>query len=576
MSVPAPQLQNVSTIEVASQATASVTFLMNFDSSFTTNNNVFQIEAWVYDESAPLVALNENRFIAVENPNSMSESGITNQTVFSIPEITDIEYNNTTKYVKARVYSSSTSTGEISVSQFSNSVPFHNSPPQPVISHAFLLGRDETYSNTDELYVQLSNSVSDYNLNDIQFFVSYYYTDETDTPQWIVSDLVSASFLGDKICLDAVQFPSGEDARYPLQDVKVAVNAVYIFENASLSYSSVSQISTTVDAENAGYLPPTDLEAVYNIYNESSQTITLTWQPPSDSTIPNYNVQSYRIYVNSVLVDTIDAEVEPTYVYTIVDGECGLAYEFYVTAVFASGNVSDPSNSVSVNYFEYPSAPTSMYVVWCNQGDYQTTVDMLVTWTNPTTSGCCKPGETRQFVIEVYNDNSDLRATYNQAYDPDATSYAKYLNEIETSNTGNVIVYLQTVDTNSPYGNRNGPSVSSVYSVDELPFIYDEIINPAQNRLTFKVLTSTPLAYVAQFTYFDTVLTTQAYYTNPDTEYVNQTVTMTPDYEGTGDYLYEFTIEGALFSEHELLIPDSLIISVANNYGIGVKPATVI
>jgi len=571
MSVPAPQLQNVSTIEVASQTTASVTFLMTFDSSFTTNNNVFQIEAWVYDETAPLVALNGSRFIAVENPNSMSESGITNQTVFSIPEIENIDYNDTTTYVKARVYSSSTSTGEISVSQFSNSVPFHNSPPQPVISNAFLLGRDETYTNVDELYVQLANSVSDYNLYDIQFFVSYYYTDENNTPQWIVSELVDASFLNDKICLNAVQFPSGEDARYPLQDVKVAVNAVYIFANDSLSYSSVSQISETVDATNEGYLPPTDLEAVYNIYDESllSQTITLTWLPPASDTIPNYHVASYRIYVNDVLVETIVAASNPTYLYTIDDGECGDFYDFYVKAVFTSGNVSDPSNSVRVNYFEYPSAPNSMNVVWCNQGHYQTTVDMLVTWRNPTIPGCCKIGATRQFVIEVYDNSSNLRATYYQPYDLDDPEYAKYLNEINTSNTGNVVVYLQTVDTNSN-NNINGPSSSFSYSVNELPFIYDEII--AENTLTFNVLTSTPLAYVAQFTYVGTALTTQAYYTNPDIVYDNQTVTMTPNYEGTGDYLYMFTINGALFSEST--IPNSLIISVANNYGIGVKPAT--
>lgn len=77
-------------------------------------------------------------------------------------------------------------------------------------------------------------------------------------------------------------------------------------------------------------------------------SVSLSWTPDSAS-----NISGYQVYQNSVLVQTVTS---PTSTATLTGLTNGTTYSFYVTAVDTSGNVSSPSNTISLT----PTAATNL------------------------------------------------------------------------------------------------------------------------------------------------------------------------------------------------------------------------
>ncbi len=109
----------------------------------------------------------------------------------------------------------------------------------------------------------------------------------------------------------------------------------YDAENNESDGSNVVEITTQPDPDNEAPSAPTNL--AYS--NVTQLSVDLSWNASSD----NVGVEGYRIYKDGAYI----ASTANTS-YTVNGLSAGTTYEFYVKAYDAAGNLSDPSNTVSV------------------------------------------------------------------------------------------------------------------------------------------------------------------------------------------------------------------------------------
>jgi len=558
-------------------------FNLYFDSSMLTNTNVIQFEYWVSEENAPLPAL-LNGFIPTED--AVTTQGISNQCVIAIPSSNNDYDPSTPLEVKVRVYfgQTTTSSPEINVSSWSNTCPLHNAPPQTGTPTAYLVRGEytPTYYVGDVLYVQIPDN-SAYVQGEIDFVVSYSYTDENGDAQWVVSTPLSSwtrhTFTNpsiDAILLPEILLPSDVAYQNPIY---VAVNAVYNYTFNSVNYYSVSEISTTVQATDASLANPT-LETIiipddYLVYsNPSTQQIILNWLPPSSSLIPTFTVNSYTIEmsVGGVVVDTITGIPSSTLDYTYpipsayVNASTTTTLQFNIVAVFNNGQTGT-SNAQYVNTFTYATAPQNLIVAWANSGVGSGNMDIALQFENPQSNGF---GSVINFVVNVINNNVTV---YSQTvpYVAGTAPYSVYLVNVAAATEGSVEVYMVTQDTNQQtvggsYASLNGASASQNYVADDLPIMLS--YSRTSTQLTAVWVTHTLLDAICTFNYWDPTLSqlnNLQYATLPDIIYPNHTVAVEP--LSTLDFQYTFTFQNTFFPSST--IPNRMVMNCSNSVGIG-------
>ena len=211
----------------------------------------------------------------------------------------------------------------------------------------------------------------------------------------------------------------------------------------------------------------------YNVYeygNNVDQNMNLVWNNPT-SDITGWSVDKYDIYrtiVNNTntnydnftdrrLIKTLNST---SYAYDASSHNCGSILTFDVVATVTNATVSYEifSNSKSLEMFRYASAPRSL--ILSNIMYNNSKVDMSVNFTEPEDPGC---GDPYQFAIEIGDNFS-----YTVSYEKTRNEYSISLTGMDVSQSGTVLVYPITKDTNSPYGERNGASTSVNYIASNL------------------------------------------------------------------------------------------------------------
>jgi hypothetical protein len=573
-----------------STATSGVSmYTLVFPSDALTDRNVIQFEYWISNSGMPLTDV-VNGFIPLED--AVTTQGISNQCTIAIPSA-DNDYDpSVARDVKVRVYLGSTDTiaPEIRVTYWSNVCPVHNAPPKPVAYKAFLLRGEyaPSYDNDDVVYVQLQDNDA-YVFGEIDFVVTLSYKDVSGDYKWVVSVPLSnwtehtfTDTSYNAILLPYVVLPTDVDHSSPIY---VAVNAVYNYTFNSTNYYSVSEVSSTIQAQegaiDAPVLETIDIPSDYLVYNTNPvdrlQEVVLNWAPPESSLIPIFAVDHYNVetYVGSTLIAT-SADIPEntlTYTYSILDtyydASTVTQLTFQVKATLATGGY-EASNTQSVNTFRYATAPRDLVVEWANNGDASNTVDLAITFKNPLNNGL---GAVVNFVAKVLDNSSAVMATQTVAYNALTSQYVVYFNDVPTTTTGSVQVYMVTTDTNAQtssglYINLDGLIADANYVADNLPQMISYTNDGSSLVSTW--VTSDLLKPVGTIDVWDSTLeqVVSLPYLTMEGTYPTYTVVRTIIPE-TGDHQYVFTFFPAFFGAGVLETPYRMIHNCANNAGIG-------
>lgn len=574
-------LTPIAAVDTSTASSGVSMFTLSFPSDVIGAGNIIQFEYWVSNSGTPLPAV-LNGFIPLED--AVTTQGISNQCTIAIPSSNNVFNPTNPLEVKVRVYVGQTITNapEIKVSNWSNDCPLHNAPPQPGTPAAFLIRGEfpPTYYYTDVMYVQIPDNTS-YVQGEIDFIISYSYKDEAGDYQWVVSTPLSnwqrytfTNSSQNTIVLPEISLPADVDHASP---VYVAVNAVYNYTFNSNNYYSVSEISVTIQATEGGFSPPVLSPIVipddYLVYsNPSNQQILLEWTPPTSSVIPFFTVASYTIElkVGGVVVDTV-SDIQSNilnYTYdissTYVNASTTTLLQFNVKAIFSSGK-QEISNDQTVNTFKYATAPQNLVVNWANQGT-NSTVDLELQFNNPSSNGF---GTVINFVAQILSNEGAVRYSKNITYVAGSSPYLVYFNDVTSTVTGSVNVYMVNADTNRDssgvYEPRNGAVSIANYILSELPFFTN--IQKTDSSLSFDVISSTGLVNQNIFTFPRTA-------SNPlDVMYftslsgTHQQYTVTQSTLETDDFKWSFVFEIAFFGSN--IFPGNMICAISNQYGIG-------
>lgn len=576
-------LNPIGSVDTSSASSGVVMFNLTLP-DLTSYGPIIQFEYVQYTGDNQVPALAQG-FLPLEN--AVSSNGISNQYTIAIPSA-DNEYDPAeTIHVKVRAFVGGAST--ILVTEWSNARDIHNPPAQPGTPLAYIVpGEYGTYYYGDLLYVQVPNTTA-YDLDTVQFIVSYSYLDHNQQYQWIVSELLTGTLAEvlNVITLPEIVLPTDVSVG---SSVYVAVNAVFPYSatvnGTAQEFYSVSEISDTVQAQEGGIEPPV-LDPIviptdYFIYNEPantrSQTIELNWLPPHSSLIPVFTVDSYEVAVsnNGVLVTTIPlAGTVITYQYTVPAEylypavSTSSEFSFVVKAIFSSGGSLD-SNAETVNTFMYSEIPANLTVDWAVDTSVEGQYDMLVSFNNANFTGFGTPLFYR---VDIYDD-SDTKVyseevTYTAAL---GHTYIVYLNNIVTTPTGTAIVQLVTQDTNpltvgGTYEPRDGAPATANYIATGIPVILNVERNQYNSELSFNVISGNPLDLVGRFVIFNGVSQQQ------DTEPFETRDLTSYDYTVSHVSLPNNTIEYT-FVFADIFFPDDTIpahmaVVVSNDAGIG-------
>jgi hypothetical protein len=465
--------------------------------------------------------------------------------------------------------------------------PVHNAPPKPVAYRAFLLRGEyaPSYVNDDVVYVQLQDNDA-YVLGEIDFVVTFSYKDVSGDYKWVVSVPLSSwtrhTFSdpsNNSILLPYVVLPTDVDHS---SKIYVAVNAVYNYTFNSANYYSVSEVSTTIEAQEGAITAPV-LETIkiptdYLVYNTNPadrlQSVVLKWAPPESSLIPIFEVAHYNVetYVGSSLIATSPAIPVGTltYTYSILntyyDELTVTQLTFQVKATLATGGY-EASNTQSINTFRYATAPRDLIVEWANNGNEENTVDLAITFKNPLNNGL---GDVVNFVAKVLDDEQNVKATQTVPYVAGSAQYVVYFDDVPTTSTGSVQVYMVTRDTNAQtdggsFINLDGLIDEENYVSDNLPQMIS-YSNDGSSLVSTWVTTDLlkPVGTIDVWDSASDKVVSLPYFTMED-EYTTYTVDRTIISE-TDDHQYVFTFSQAFFGG---IIPDFMVQNAANNAGIG-------
>ena len=487
-----PTLSYVGSVDTTNSSSGVNMFRILFDQSIT---GILMFEYQVLVSTTELTPPSQitTGFI---NPDSAQTDGIQNQWLIPIPA-TGNDYV-TGQVVRVRVYPSQ----GLNVTDWSNALDFYNPPAAPVI----LIGKydaDTTpyYYNDDDLWVLLQGAAQP----GISYLMAYYFCDSSNETVWQVSSLLEPSevIFDGSACL-VVHTNMGDDVSTdPSKNlVYVAVHAVYAFQDASdQTFYTISEISNTVAANQASYEPPVLLPVDYDY---TIQNITLTWEAPTSSFLPFYAVSTYDIYLNDVLLDTVNGDVT-TYSYTNTIETCGTTLSYYVVANSETGAPSQTSNTESVDVFYASQGVTFLSYDWAIRNQETNSARVAFTFKNPIDNniGCGSSPIVNWQIVNV--DASNLVVEDGSlTYDPSATLYVVATNFPYVAGTQyKIAVFISTINPND--GDRVDGVVeySSVIVPVDIPIIYNiELITntdyPLLSGVRFNVASEVPLNPIGQ------------------------------------------------------------------------------
>lgn len=596
----APTLTPVSAVDTSSGSDGQIVFLLEMDQSVFAGGNLVQGEYLVtknqnLDTSKNMV---ENDFITLERIQLLPVPG---STLYYAHVNVPIAASNllTTNQIRFRGYIGSTTTRKISVTNWSNPTPFKPPPVQPPTPTVFLIRNDDQfyYNGADQLFVQIPTSslAVNYDLSEIKFIVSYNYRDLNNDVKWVVSEplngTANATVLGGSVLVDPINLPL--DVTWSNLPT-VAVNAILEYEVSGSKYYTVSEISTTVVSK---YVVPNDLtptidDIVYNVYNDphaNDQKMTVNWSPGVVTAIPNYLANNFEVVVNytssmghSKEVSSGDIDINTTsYEFNVPDGlyaagSTSSAISFVVNSISETGGVY-PSAPAYKNTFTFSTAPRDLEVTWATDGANDGNVDMLINFKNPANVG---QGRSEVATIQVLN--SDKHVVNTIEYSDLVTSspdfvYVITLDEITTTSTGYVQVFMTTTDTNSDDRLQGPLSNLAHYTSTDTPIVVD--ITRDGGSLTSNVVSRTPLVQKNKLSTFGlhTASSSSAYFivdvtteTSPkvytDSQSGKYTVTLHVD--SAGVYNYNFDFSPQWLSNASVDISKYVLMKVANVTGV--------
>ena len=465
-----PVLNYVGSVDVASATSGATLYNILFDSSLCTVGNVLMFEYKI--QPANVLIPNPTDitlgYVNIENANP---SGICNQWTITVPAY-GVDYNpEIDREISVRVYSGLTGISEIAVSPWSNSLAVHVPPARPLIDYAVF--NQNISPGDDDLWIYLRIQPT-YDYDELTFIVAYYFQEATTgNTAWQVTDPLTATLVTD---------PSGNDLRQlevsnignvdpSTNVVYLGVYAVYRFVYNGENYYSVSEISTTYTATPASNLnAPTIMSIDYNVYNTpSTQNMIVNWIAPAITVLPTYVVDSYtlQLSLNSGSWSTVSSTIpssDLSYNYDVSSYGCSNNLAFRVYAQYTTGAQSNNSNEESLNIFKYSLAPQNLDVISVLSPDF---IDF--TFENPSDIGC---GDGYQFVVEFNGNSGDI--SYNIPYDPSATTYDISYSGLNIGNYGDIILYLQTQDTNSSNyldgASTTTPFIMTTLTLDDIDY----------------------------------------------------------------------------------------------------------
>ena len=491
MDFDAPILTYVGSVDTNSSATGTTKYQILFDASVATVGSVIMFEYKLQASTAYTVPTNVSlNYVTLENA---VQTGISNQYILSVPA-TNTDYDPSTPMtIQFRVYTGLYNSSEVAVTEWSNALDVHVPPKQPVIYYAFY---DADSYDLDDLYVLITPDASLNITGDsrVRFIVCYYYdtTSNYGNTAWDVSvplDASAVTYNGGTYWL--VHVPEIGTVSDINQAVYTSVHAVFEFQDGDNNYYSVSEISSTEPAGPAAEFSPRITDISYNVYDApapgGNQIMNITWDPPVVSILDAHTVHRYILEYNqdggdwNVISNNISGDTT-TYPYDVSGFICGVALTFRVRAVTTNGSLSQWSNEESKNMFRYSQGVQNLAVLDTGYNAETGNVSMTIEFDNPDNTGC---GLGQQFVVQINGINVDTIP-----YDPDPESEGySYEYSGVNSQDGTVIVYLQTADTNSPYGLINGAEEDVPYLAVQLDLaqigytIYETNDTPSQNIL---------------------------------------------------------------------------------------------
>jgi hypothetical protein len=309
----------------------------------------------------------------------------------------------------------------------------------------------------------------------------------------------------------------------------------------------------------------------YEIYNPAPYSLPimdLSWNFTSSI---DWNVDDYvvEVSVNDGSFNQVTTTSSTSYNYDTIDNgnSCDQKLTFRITANLSkvidgvTTYYSVLSNTEFKNIYEYSQAPTGM-INWAVYDSSTNIMDINMTIYNPSNIGC---GDGEQFVINVYDNNSNLIRSLVQNYDPSSDPQVGYdinINDLAYYPNGSITVYLETTDTNSNANDMVGAVLTLIYTSDQVPIYRNITLN--SSTLIFDVISANLLAPVAGLVYPNNGALS---YINWLTNVSSQSgITVVYDTGPNGEHIYTVTIDNTFTGGQ---FPSVFGIVTANTAGIG-------
>lgn len=558
MSLPAPVLSYVGSVDTTSLSAGVNMFKMLFDSSIT---GVLMFEYKIVSDVGSAFPAPDDVTTGFINPDSAQSQGISNQWLVPVPS-TGTGYNPHTN-VRIRVYPAN----GLNVTPWSNALSFYNPPTKPHINSAkFDADSSGSYLGDDDLWVLLDHVEGNDN-TELQYLLAYYYVDDSGTTVWQVSDLLTpVNYNGSDQWVLHVAL--NNDVSMVQRIIYVAAHTVYPF--AGNEFYTVSEISNTFVATPAANTPPVLDPLVYDYTAQPNQLINLTWQPPTSAFIGAYSLQNYFIWLNGVNIATVDA-LATTYQYVNLNLTCGTQLSFSVQAISATGYDPLMSNSESVYVFTTASAPATLSYNWALYTDQYLHDEVAVSFnfTNPADIGCGSEPIVNWYISPDAGATQTVSGTVPYFSGNAPYSVTTSFPYIDT-NIYRIYAYVSTLNSNDTTQRIDG-AIQQSSSIDpaDVPLIYnvDTIVSGLQTSgVNFNVASAIEVAPVCTFTYWDSSNNTM------DIRPWLMTEQDEPVYDEVNNvYIYTVTLMWANFVPTITPYPPRFIISVANASGIGTR-----
>ena len=384
----------------------------------------------------------------------------------------------------------------------------------------------------------------------------------------LVEYVIIISSNGDEEIVYVTTDLSNNSFSVPLSNLNVGGNGtveVYLRTQDTNGAGALDGQSTTVN-----YVGVTieQYPIAYQVYENNSQVMELSWSAataPAGVTLSQYQVN--LSLDGGVNYTTVASTSNTVYNYTNAE-PCGttLTFQIVVTATAGLSVQTITSNSQEINVFTYATAPVSVIVDWALINvDTGTTMDLLVHWTNPSSTGC---GAVGNFVIEI--PSISYSTTY--AYDPSATIYDLFINNVTViSGLQNVNVYLTTEDTNSPFEYLDGASNSGSFIAQTLPLITNIEFDASNSQVTFNVETDGDLVLINGLV--NVVAGTPQAGAQIYSSGVHANQTVTSEFLPNGIQRYTFTVLSSIFGVSGF--GNAIMLAFANAVGVSTEPALV-